>query len=266
MKKTTRYFQTLFAILLSLYVAKAFAFVDPPTFAPIAPNSTQPIVVSVRSGICHGFGVAPGPGIPLERIEFLPGIVDIYAPGIIAFAGACNLDISTHQFNVPAIPAGNYQVRIWLIDIDIFTNTVLLASSAPLVVAQGPTIQTLAVPTLGVVGCIILVLLVFLITLLNIQLKRAVSFTIFLLCSSSIFAQSNEKVLPVLLSAAPGAPAPIDLVEPVSFSGGYLGVLSAGFVAENPIRACYLLPKPATRCSVSMQTVASQKLTPRNYL
>ncbi|PIV36966.1 MAG: hypothetical protein COS34_00490 [Lysobacterales bacterium CG02_land_8_20_14_3_00_62_12] len=60
---------SIIAWLLALAVPNAQAFVDPPTFVPVAPNSAQPITVSVTTGICHGFiggGVA---GIPPIRIE-----------------------------------------------------------------------------------------------------------------------------------------------------------------------------------------------------
>ena len=266
MKKSARYFLKFIFIAFCLYSAQALAFVDPPTFAPLAPNSVQAILVSVRYGICDGIGQIPGPGERPPRIEYFSGVIDIYTPGSTSPSGACNVPIATVSFNVAPRPAGDYQVRIWMLDDLAFpVPATILVSQASLTVIQGAETMT-PVSVVGIGGSAILIALILASMMCVVGIKRAAFLSIVLAVSSTGFAQTNEKTLPVLLSAAPGAPAPIDLVEPVNFSGGYLGVLSPGFVAENPTRAFYLLPKLAMRCSVSMQNVVSQKLTPRNYL
>ncbi len=111
-----------------------------------------------------------------------------------------------------------------------------LVSQATLTVTQGQALLT-PVPTIGISASLILVALVLLVILRINRTKRLTIFSVTLFVSSAGFAQSNEKALLVLLSAAPGALASISLVQPVSFSGGYLGALSPGFVAENPTRA-----------------------------
>ena len=253
MKKSAHYFPMCFLILLSLYAAQALAFVDPPTFAPIAPNSTQPIVVSVRHGICDALGIVPSPGGRPARIEYSNDTIDVYTPGFTNPSGACNIPIGTKQFSVAARPAGTYQVRIWMLDDFAFpVPDTILVSQATLNVTQGAVLLT-PVPLMGISGSAVLIALILIGMVCVTGVKRLTLFSIVLLLSPAAFAQSNEKSLLVLLSAAPGAPAPIDLVEPVNFSGGYLGVLSAGFIAENPTRAFYLLPRSAARCSVSMQ-------------
>ena len=255
MKKSAHYFLMCFLILLSLYAAPAFAFVDPPTFAPVAPNSAQPIVVSVRSGNCHGLGFGIPGGRPL-RIEYSESAIDIFSPGLINPSGACNFSIETTQFNVVARPPGNYQVRIWILDELVAPpdpDTVLV-SEATLTVTQGVLFLT-PVPSISIGGALTLITLLFFVTFYMKGAKSSMLFTVAYLASPAAFAQSNEKALLVLPSAAPGAPAPIDLVEPVNFSGGYLAVLSPGFVAENPTRAFYLLPRRAARSSVSIQRV-----------
>ena len=187
MKKTTRYFQTLFAILLSLYVAKAFAFVDPPTFAPIAPNSTQPIVVSVRSGVCNGLGFGIPGGRPL-RIEYFPEAINIFSPGVIAFSGACNIPIQITQFNVPPRPAGVYQVRIWIMDDlappDLAT---VLVSEATLTVSQGTGTLT-PVPLMGIGSSAVLIMLIFMGIVCVTSDKRLTLFSIFLFINAAAFA------------------------------------------------------------------------------
>ncbi len=244
MKKSDNFFLKFIFMAFCFYSAQALAFVDPPTFAPIAPNSAQSIVASVRSGICHGLGFEIPGGRPL-RIEYSDAAIDIFSPGLVNPSGFCNLPIATNQFNITPRPAGNYQVRIWILN-DLagttFPNTVL-GSQAVLTVSQGTPSLLASVPSIGIGSAVLLIALIFAIACFG--AKRFTLFSIAIV-SSTGFAQSNEKTLLVLLSSAPGAPAPIALVEPINFSGGYLGVLSAGFVAENPTRAFYLLPRRAT--------------------
>lgn len=137
-------------IILSLVILlasnRAFGFVDPPTFTPATPNSTQPVSVSVRTGACHAF-IVPEPGEPTLRIEYSPGIVDVIAPGIIAFDGFCINPIDTNSFDLGALASGNYLVRIWIINATLgFLETTLVAT-ALLTVTQGPVAQS--IPTLG---------------------------------------------------------------------------------------------------------------------
>jgi len=230
---------SIIAWLLALAVPNAQAFVDPPTFVPVAPNSAQPITTLVRLGVCHGF-IAPGPGEPTLRIEQSPGIVDIIAPGLIAFDGFCIWPIATATFAVNALPSGDYQVRIWIIDASFnFLQTTLVATS-PLTVTQGPLPQ--AIPSLGGGAKILLSLTIFFAAWrFYLARRRALLLVAALLGSATASAQSAEKALLVLLAAGPNAPTPVMLVEPVSFSSGYLGALSSGFTAEDPIRAFYLL-------------------------
>ncbi|PIV36962.1 MAG: hypothetical protein COS34_00470, partial [Lysobacterales bacterium CG02_land_8_20_14_3_00_62_12] len=233
------------ALLLVLALPTAQAFVDPPTFVPVAPNSAQPITVSVRRGVCHAFiggGVA---GIPPMRIEYSPGIVDVIAPGIIAFDGFCNLPIATNPFAIGALAPGDYLIRIWIIDLSFDFQQTTLVANAPLTVTQGP--QTQAIPTFGTGAKILLVSLILLAAWrFGSARRRVVLLLAALLGSTTASAQSTDKALLVLLAAGPTAPTPQMLVEPVNFSSGYLGVISPGFTAEDPIRAFYLLQQRAT--------------------
>ncbi len=115
MKRTASGCVFLVALMLLFASSTTQAFVDPPTFNPVAPNSAQAISVLVRTGLCHGF-IVPEPGEPITRIERSPGIVDIYSPGIIQIQPLCNAPIFTNTFQIGALPAGSYQVRIWIID------------------------------------------------------------------------------------------------------------------------------------------------------
>ena len=126
--------------------SSAYGFVDPPTFSPHAPNSSQPITVNVRHGECNAV-YAIGPGAPPLRIEYAPHVVDIIAPGLINFEGFCIIPVSTATFPIGALPAGEYQVRIFTVDgVFAYTQTTLVATST-LTVAQGPPVYS--IPTIG---------------------------------------------------------------------------------------------------------------------
>lgn len=148
-----------FLLLALLANGRAFGFVDPPTFNPVAPSSSQPVTVSVRNGFCHGFGI--GPGAPPMRIERSPGIVDVIAPGIIAFDGFCVIPVATDSFAVGALPPGDYQVRIWIIDVTFAYTQTTQVASAPLTVTQGPVAPP--IPMLGTGAFIMMVLLMLLV-------------------------------------------------------------------------------------------------------
>lgn len=241
LRSMVRVFTLIFVLSLA---APAFAFVDPPTFDPVAPNSAQPIRVLVYNGFCHGF-LAPGEGIPPMRIERSPGIVDVIVPGLITFEPFCNGPPTTTFFDIGALPAGDYEVRIWIIDLVTgFEETTQVASSS-LTVTQGPAARP--IPTIGAFAGMVLGLVMGFAAWRSI--KRRGHFmiaSIALLGSAAVSAQSAEKQVMVLLSASEGAPTPQMMAEPVEYSAGYLGALSPGFTAENPDRAYYLLPRRAT--------------------
>ncbi len=236
--------QVVTFLLVLLMATPAMAFVDPPTFEPAAPNSAQPITVLVRNGLCHGF-LAPGPGIPPMRIERSPGVVDVIAPGLITFEPFCNGPPFTDQFDIGPLPAGDYQVRIWIMDFTYQFEETTQVASASLTVTQGPAHSP--IPTTGTYGLIALGAAIFLFALPAMASRRRSMFALIaLIGSTSASAQSQEQMLMVLLSASPNAPTPQMLVEPVVFSSGYLGELSSGFTAENPERAYYLLVQRAS--------------------
>lgn len=145
------------AISAVLVVAEPVqAFVDPPTFEPVAPNSAQPVTALVRNGVCHFFGVSANS--PPMRIERSPGIVDVIAPGFITFDPFCNASVATDRFEIGALPAGTYEVRIWIIDgTDGYLETIQVAS-APLTVTQGPAAQP--IPAIGTAASLVLAALI----------------------------------------------------------------------------------------------------------
>jgi len=233
----------MFALLLALAAPTAQAFVDPPTFVPVAPNSAQPITVSVRTGGCHGFPI-PEVGAPPMRIERSSGVVDVIAPGTIAFDGFCVNPIETNSFPIGALAPGDYLVRIWIINSSLNYLETTQVASAPLTVTQGPIAQS--IPTLGTGAVVMVVVLMLLVSLQSLRSRhRSILLVLALPVSATASAQSEEKSLLLLLSTSPNAPLPIQLVAPREFSAGYLGVLTPGLVAENPTHAVFLLSRRA---------------------
>ncbi len=232
--------RSLFFALFLFASTAAQAFVDPPTFTPATPNSAQAVTASVRHGVCHFF-LAPGPGIPPRDIVVTPGVVDIFEAGVIIVADPfCNIPISSIEFNLGTLPADTYQVRVWILDEDSDFQAILV-SSASLVVSHAPTqpIPALSTPALALMVLCVLAMATWFMR------RSRVLLLVGLLTCTTVHAQSEPPMLMVLLAISPTAPWPDELVEPLEFSAGYLGMLSPGLIAENPTRAYYLLPKRA---------------------
>lgn len=146
-----RYCLAVVCLLWFVPTAWAYPFVGVPAFEPAVPNTTQPITVSVISGGC-GFNLSPEPGNP-ATIEYSPGIVDIFSPGYYNFIAICPPDPGhTAVFEIGALAAGNYQVRIWVVSDDggcdgIVGGSPCLVSDAPLTVAGAAVAQP--IPALG---------------------------------------------------------------------------------------------------------------------
>ncbi len=183
---------TLIAVLMLLFATSTTqAFVDPPTFSQSAPNSAQPVTVSVRVGVCHTFIYGGAGGIPPLRIERSPGIVDVISPGIIAFDGFCNLPIGEVPFAIGTLAPGDYQVRIWIIDASFnFLETTLVAS-APLTVAQGPA---QAIPTLGTGAFLMLILLTLAVAIRFLATRGRTLFVMAALLGSATASAQNRRL------------------------------------------------------------------------
>ncbi|PIV36965.1 MAG: hypothetical protein COS34_00485 [Lysobacterales bacterium CG02_land_8_20_14_3_00_62_12] len=136
------------------------------------------------------------------------------SPGIIAFDGFCNLPIITQPFEIGALPAGDYQVRVWIIDLSFGFQETTLVANAPLSVTQGPLPQV--IPSLGTGAKILLGLTIFFAAWrLGSAHLRAVCWLAALLGSATASAQSAEKELLVLWADGPNAPTPMMLVAPI---------------------------------------------------
>lgn len=150
------------------------------------------------------------------RIERSPGVVDVIVPGLITFEPFCNGPPTTTFFDVGPLPAGEYEVRIWIIDVVTGFEETTQVASASLTVAQGPAARP--VPTTGALGGIMLVLSVCLVAWRVLGNRSRSMFAITALVGSvAVSALSPEKVLLELLSESPDIQTPQMMAEPVAY-------------------------------------------------
>lgn len=227
-------------LVFSLLAAPALAFVDSPVFTPAQPTSQQAVTANVRNGVCHALDIT-SPGSPPLRIERVGQTIQIIVAGATHLSGFCNVPVTTDDFNLGVLPVGQYSVEVWMVDAFYSYQQTFLMSSAPL------TVTAAAPETIPASRPFLLMAFASLMALLATWALRRRGSTLILavILLLPLAARAEDRRLLVLLSDAPGTPTPQMVVEPISFSSGYLGQLSSGFQAEDPIRAYYLLTRRA---------------------
>jgi|JI10StandDraft_1071094.scaffolds.fasta_scaffold15698_8 hypothetical protein len=227
-------------LVFSLLAAPALAFVDSPVFTPAQPTSQQAVTANVRNGVCHALDIT-SPDSPPLRIERVGQTIQIIVAGATHLSGFCNVPVTTDDFNLGVLPVGQYSVEVWMVDAFYSYQQTFLMSSAPL------TVTAAAPETIPASRPFLLMAFASLMALLATWALRRRGSTLILavILLLPLAARAEDRRLLVLLSDAPGTPTPQMVVEPISFSSGYLGQLSSGFQAEDPIRAYYLLTRRA---------------------
>lgn len=90
----------------------AFAFIDPPMIDPTHPTTASNIDARIRTGLCDGFLTL---GSLDRELEIVGQRVIIRAKGFRTTDSAqCNFPPSTFRYNIGALPAGTYQLEIYM--------------------------------------------------------------------------------------------------------------------------------------------------------
>ncbi len=134
--------------LLALLPDAATAFIDPPTFQPAMPLENQPFEVFYQTGVCDLF---PFSGFPIDVIRAAPNRVQIFVTGAhVDDPILCNAPLLNARIAMPALPAGEYQLELYIRNranpfIPIHNGPV-----APLRVFRAASMET--IPTLTIAG------------------------------------------------------------------------------------------------------------------
>lgn len=134
-----------FAVLLVTPTSPALAFFDQFRVDPAVPSEDASFLYRFRTGQCHGVHADSPQPIALTRtgdvLELTVGIIDnSFSPSF------CNIPIAAgHRYTIPALPAGNYRIDLYTVDVPNNPNVRVLRSQLPFqVVAGAPAPQ--AVP------------------------------------------------------------------------------------------------------------------------
>lgn len=239
---------TTVLVLFMLPFASASAFVDPPTFSPAQPYAGQPIDMSVRAGVCHGFAYSPD-GHPLIEIQRNENIVDAIITGIAATDPIfCMIPIYVTTFNIGTLPEGNYIVRIRIRSISNPSYPVL-----PPISQVSLVVRPLPPPTFVPANNIMYLLMLAWIILGSVAVRSgrvggfflAGFFGASMAFPTNLHAQSSEDDTLIIfeLVRSEQGPNPEGIVNGFDPSAGLpppLGALSV----ENPQSVQYFIPHP----------------------
>lgn len=221
--------------------ASATAFIDSPVLVPSNPIAGDVVSVSIRSGVCDGFVAGP-PSITQagNSIHMLLETIHYDDPLF------CFVSPFTSTFEVGTFPAGTYTLEV-----ERFYDTAVpdpvyevLANFAFTVGAAAPTT---ALPSLGIVGGLVLVVGV----LVLVVVKRRRMGPLVMWCFAMLLVSTHVNVraqdsfsVEALLSGQPGAPTPEDVVFWVDGSTGGDPPLAA-FRVVPPEGVSFVLPRRA---------------------
>jgi hypothetical protein len=142
------------ALLASLSATSAFAFIDPPVFVPSIVQSDESFRVFYRNGVCDTF---PGVEFPIDILRIPPNRIQIFSTGIhVTEPILCNLTITNPSFSIPALPAGDYQLELYIRNRASLTRPIHNGPVTQFTVVGNPNVVT--IPTLNVGGLLMLAL------------------------------------------------------------------------------------------------------------
>jgi hypothetical protein len=142
------------ALLASLSATSAFAFIDPPVFVPSIVQSDESFRVFYRNGVCDAF---PFIEFPIDIVRVPPNRIQIFSSGVhLTDPISCNQPIGNPNFSLPALPAGDYQLELYIRNRASLTRPIHNGPVTQFTVVGNPNVVT--IPTLNVGGLLTLAL------------------------------------------------------------------------------------------------------------
>ncbi len=132
----------------------AKAFIDPPVFSPALVLENQPFSVSYRNGVCDLF---PLSGFPIDVFQVPSNRIQIFVTGIHQTDPiVCNSGIVNAGFALPVLPAGDYQLELYIRNLANPLRPIHNGPVAQFRVAGAPTVTQ--IPTLNMGGWLLMLL------------------------------------------------------------------------------------------------------------
>jgi subtilase family protein len=237
-------FASVLMLLVLLSARSAHAFIDPPYLTPEHPIAGETVSVNIREGICDAIIGLPGwPQITQDgnAIRILFWAVRNSDPIL------CNYSIGTGTYAVGSYVAGSYELQVDLRYFDDMGEVVEESLGVlPFAVAGGATPPPVSAPTLSKEGLGTLVLGFAGFTLWMLRSRRSgwliVALIVLPLGSQAQDAPRN-RVIELLVTTAPGAPTPEEIVAYYQHPHGRPPL--EGLNVENPLTVQYLIARRA---------------------
>ena len=233
----TKIASLLLSIMFVMVPRLASAFIDPPVLIPSNPVAGEQIAVSIHYGYCDAF-LTTAPQITqngnaihmlLETLHFDDPLWCQSPPSV------------TMIFPVGSFPAGDYTLQV-----ERFYDSAVPAPVYETLanfdfVVRGQA--SVALPTSGLIGYLLLIVSLIVAATLGLDARRRCGLFLmfaFVVSPSIVLAQETSHVVEVLLSGAPGAPTPDEVVYWVDTSPGGSPPLEA-FNSVAPTGVTFLL-------------------------
>lgn len=236
---------SVWALIFMLFATPdAHAFFDPPWISPASPTAGEVVSVNIHGGRCDAiFQVAGYPRLTREgnAIHLLES-GDHYEEG----DELCVFPTGTLTRELGQFPAGNYTLAVDMVyPHPVFGPTILNIGVVPFAVSGRPS-EPLSVPAGGLFGTGLL-----LIALLSMALralrKRPSMLGLLLLAGMPLGVRAQDtQTIQIVLSGAPGAPTPAQVVTWLKASQRSATPPLQAFNIKAPLGGDHLIPDRAT--------------------
>ena len=235
--------RTAITLAFVLISQMAQAFFDLPTLSPTNPMEGQAISVHITGGGCDTLVEKTG----YPQITQTGNAIRFLAPSVHSdFSDFCIYPVGTATYVIGTYPVGSYTVQVDRSYIPFggpIPVVVETLGTLPFIVAAAPA----ALPANGVFVLLTLITTTLLIGIVALRRRRLGLLIVAMLACLPLISHAQSQYIHVLLSGAPGAPTPAQVVNYYSFSPPPPGGLPLqGLAVENPQKTYFLMPTRAS--------------------
>lgn len=234
----------ILALILALIAASAQAFFDPPWITPENPLAGEGISVHVHGGECDYILEEPGyPSITREgsavRIIFYGRHYEPGDPFCLDGAGTTVSPLGTY------LP-GNYTLTVDLVYPDPVFNTPTIYPIGVVSFTVRGSEQAVAVPAMGTLAALVLLAAVALVAVCKLRQRIGLLLALALVGAPLATRAQDTVGIQIMLSQAPGAPTPAEVVSWLKASPRTSKPPLDAFNVVTPLGGDYLIPDRAT--------------------
>lgn len=239
-RRAGRTFTSFLLVLVFLMATgTASAFIDPPVLIPSSPVAGELITVSIHHGYCDAFVVPPYPQITQVGNDIHLLLATLHFDDPLW----CQTPPSvTATFPIGSFPPGDYTLHV-----ERFYDSAVPAPVYETLANFEFTVrgqESVALPAVGAIGSLLLIVGILAVVACrqssNRRYRNLLLLFALLATPTGVLAQESPHVIEVLLSSAPGAPTPREVINWVETSPGISPPIEA-FRTISPSDATFLL-------------------------